>query len=134
MKAIDNYILERLNPRHLGSTNRFPIDGTLAEIGKFLKKIGFVEVYVTRTADIDQICRVFDDEHVRGFVFCDNNSSIVFTDTSKRIISKDNPIFYMFLYDGKWFYNRCYGETKPIITIPEDEFIKEINKRFGFLI
>ena len=41
MKTIDNYILERLNPRHLGKAKEFPIDGTLDDVVKFLRNNGF---------------------------------------------------------------------------------------------
>jgi hypothetical protein len=40
MKPLNNYILERLNPRHLGSAE-FPVEGTADEVIEFLKGRGF---------------------------------------------------------------------------------------------
>ncbi len=125
MKTIDNYILERLNPRHLGPTDKFPIDGTLDEVVEFLKRHGFEQVELESYGIVKQ----FNERHIRGFIISSTN--IWFADTSKGIISEDNPVF-VYRTDSKGY--RCFDDSKGYLSDDIQGFKKRLNKRFGFLI
>ena len=125
MKTIDNYINERLNPRHLGSTNKFPINGTIKDMIEFLENNGFekIERY------FKSISSHFDEIKVRGFLLNYTKDKLWFADTSKDPISADNPVFGYNVCDNheleSWYYSTD-------ITTTTSETQKLLNKRFGW--
>ena len=125
MKTIDNYINERLNPRHLGSTDKFPIDGTINKVVNFLKRYEFEQVELGSGSY--SIVKQFNKQHIRGFIISSN--SIWFADTSKDIISADNPVF-MYRVDSKAY--RCFDDSDGYLSDDIQGFKKRLNERFGF--
>ena len=126
MKTIDNYINERLNPRHLGSI-KFPIDGTIKDMIKFLENNGFEEIKVEEY--FRSTSARFDEIKVRGFMVNRTKDSLWFADTSKHKLSDDNPMFGYNICDShrleSWYYDLD-------ITKTTSETQKLLNKRFGW--
>ena len=129
MKTIDNYINERLNPRHLGG-NEFPINGTIKEMATFLERQGFqpredlVEnpPYFPETAEIlnrakDKIFIVEKDRWIR---FCN---------TKNEKIGPANPIYCVF-NNRAFFRETTRWKTVRVVSI--GEFLSEINKKIKF--
>jgi hypothetical protein len=130
MKSLNNYITERLNPRHLGKS-KFPIKGPINNVVNFLKRLGFTEFKPTDIIHWQSWYDVvYSFEQVGGYVFAWSPLMVRFADTSEPI-SESNPI-----------YNICfnkYTDNEYYLEIPNDEkqlseedFLKEINKKFGF--
>jgi hypothetical protein len=133
MKTIDNYILERLNPRHLGSTNRFPIDGTYKKVVDFLKEHRFKEIDI-QNDKLNEACLVFNKEYEKCFSQ-DEEFIIMFADTTREEISENNPLYYMYLIDSRnntWIYHRWCGIKEPVAVISKNVFEKEINEHFDW--
>ncbi len=132
MKTIDNYINERLNPRHLGSTGRFPIDGSLQEVIDFLTNQGFKCIGRPKSLHpgLSVITMMFNDQHSKSFMVNETENGIRFADTSKHDLSDDNPIFYISGYrKGEWFY---VIENYYRNLYDKDKFLQIINKKFKF--
>ena len=131
MKTIDNYILERLNPRHLGKTSEFPIDGTLEEMIIFMYNNGFTDIGKPSQSPG---ARVEKFNFFKGRVFEYKKDDILrFADTSRNTISKNNPIYV--IANSISFGKRYYKEYETVDgdkELTKEEFLKEINKRFKF--
>jgi hypothetical protein len=131
MKTIDNYINERLNPRHLGKVSEFPIDGTLEERIKFLENKGFTDI---GKPSLSPGARVERFNFFKGRVFEYKEDILRFADTSRNTISKNNPIYVIansiFSFNKKYYkeYETVDGDKE----LTKEEFLKEINKRFKF--
>ena len=135
MKTITNYITERIRVDNINERIRidniksvkFPIDGTIDEIIKFLEGHGFKEIddIKGRTAT-----DFFNSKHDRCYWLRDKKW-IYFGDTNNTI-TKDNPIFVVFLYgDGSKNFKNEYGNDRfEILT--KDEFLQKLNKVFDF--
>lgn len=136
MKAIDNYITERLNPRHLGEAREFPIKGSLDDIAGFLRKNGFKEVhedherklynYGPGSGKVFLIDRDWDKKyHTKRY------GAIYFADFSEGGIGRGNPLYCVFCEDlNERFCEFDYHHYCDTPTIPE--FLEAINKRFGW--
>ena len=132
MKTIDNYINERLNPRHLGSTGRFPIDGTVEEVIEFLEKQHF-EYFETGYGD--SIIQSFDKENIKGYhVEFRQHPSIWFADTSKDKISRDNPVF-LYKPTTQDHYSTILpgGIISGVYKHTKKEYLELLNKKFGWI-
>ena len=127
MYSLVGYISERLNPRHLG-TAKFPIDGTIDEVVKFLERQGFEKIE-NKSYLLIHKSNKFNDTNSKSYMLDIDSTRIMFADTSKNNISEENPIFY---YDEP---HKEYGihvrEHTGMIT-NENIFKDELNKRFGW--
>jgi hypothetical protein len=127
MKTINNYINERLNPRHLGSVENFPVDSTIDEVAEFLKRRGFSEIdFSTDTTDTF-------NSNPKKKVFMKRGLWIRFADMSKGSISKSNPIFYYGIrdiYNTSYYFIEYSNDSDEKLT--EKEFLKMTSKYFGF--
>ena len=112
---------------------KFPIDGTLDNIVEFLKERNFKEI----SNDFDNyLYNAFEDAKKKVYLMLDKE--MFFADTSKEKISKDNPIFYCsdkgnlnifyFNYTHYHYINIVIGKDNRT----KQEFLKELNKRFGW--
>jgi hypothetical protein len=123
MKTIDNYILERLNPRHLGSTNRFPIDGTIKDMIRFLEDNEFTEFGPGSSKVVKRI----NDQGKRGYMTDGANKMLWIADTSKDPVSEDNPVFWCF--PPKYF--SWIDDSDNNHGYAKQEFLKKLNEVFG---
>lgn len=131
MKTIDNYINERLNPRHLGKASEFPVKGTFNEVIKFLEDEGFHELEKNKyhIGNPHEAVRAFDKEH--GALFYTRGDVEIqfvrFANTSKSNISKSNPMYEIWWNgDRPYKYQISYSDiyTQEIKT-PE-EFLRKM--------
>jgi hypothetical protein len=128
MKTIDNYILERLNPRHLGKASEFPGDLDPDKIKDFLKSEGFTEIKSKPTL-FSVLKKEFEKYH--GLVFSDIAGCIRFADTTHFIISEENPIYEVAtsgVLKGYWIEYLCTWEQ----DLPKEEFFNRLNEKFGW--
>jgi hypothetical protein len=135
MITIDNYINERLNPRHLGPSGRFPIGGTLDKMIEFLEDNEFKPL--GGDTNISIINKV-DKLHGRYFHFYKMNGDyacLSFADTSKHSISKDNQVYVIAVseYDSNIYWKYYNNVSSNIPQLTEVEFLEEINNRFGWI-
>jgi hypothetical protein len=132
MKTIDNYINERLNPRHLGSTDKFPIDGTVEEVCKFLKTNGFKEI---KFISPELIMPSFECNPGKR-VFMKNKSWVRFADMSGDEISIENPIFYYSYRDEEIVCCvEVSGGYRKLLTkefLDPKEFLDRVNEHFNW--
>jgi hypothetical protein len=142
MKPIDNYINERLNPRHLGKKmNKFPIDGTIDDIKVFLKNNGFNEIEddTERIGDSIDFYNEKTPDKYFSFVYDDNNKNnkidgIEFIDRTEGEISNENKLYYISFDRGKLYFTGFFkrGGNALCEDFEKDEFLEEINKVFGW--
>ena len=131
MKNLKDSILEKLKVDDIKLNIDFPIDNTLKDIAKFLKKQGFIGI-----TGQDSNYALFNFQKNKCFTYNDTKS-IWFADTSKEKISKENPIFFIecnqlflsYKYDVGYLTNR--GITF-IVGNDKEKFLQELNKRFGW--
>lgn len=127
--SLQTYITERLNPRHLGSVNKFPIDGTIKDIIKFLESCEFVQIPSVK--GFNRTKEAFNSSKSRCFINNPSGDAIWFADTSKGIISYKNNVFSV--DDSIDSSRRYYIWTNDgIYNATRETFLKEINKNFGF--
>ncbi len=139
MKELSNYINERLNPRHLGSTNKFPINGTIDDIKVFLKNNRFREIEGdterTERDSIDFYNKKTPDKYF-SFVYDDNKiNGIEFIDRTKGEISSENKLYYISFDRGKLDFAGLFERGSNTLCkyyFEEDKFLEEINKMFGW--
>jgi hypothetical protein len=129
MQTINNYINERLNPRHLGKVSKFPIDGTIKDIIKFLESCEFVQIPSVK--GFNGTKDAFNSNKSRCFINNPSRNAIWFADTSKGIISYKNNIFSV---DDSFNGFRSYyiWTNDNIYKATRETFLKEINEKFGF--
>lgn len=135
MKNLVDILLEKLDINKVRLKDGFPFDENDLEIIKFLKEHGFKDLKNSRAWLTE-----FEDAHDRCFKWDDNTevSRICFADTSKKRISKENPIFYIeisFINDrnGRWNYLKATGQTVYDHKVcDKDEWLIEVNKHFDF--
>jgi hypothetical protein len=120
MQTINNYINERLNPKHLGST-KFPISGTLDNIKDFLEHNDFEEI---RKSPFPT--KYFNKMKIKGFMY--NSTYLWFADTSKDLISDDNPVFCVDFSNGTL---SSFNDNK-YITRDTYDTLKLLNEIVGF--
>ena len=128
---LNNAILEKLKVDDI-IIDKFPIDTTLEKIIEFLKEEGFKEVEY-----VGSISTLFNKTKSKCFTCYDGIlKRIYFGDTSKKETCKDNPIFLINYYRGKFEYKVYYKDNSDeIIYIVKDDkkaFLEELNKRFGW--
>ena len=127
MRELTKYITEKLKVDDIVLEEKFPIDGTLVDIVKFLEEQKFVHI---KSGGVPNI--IFNENKKR--VFMNGPRDLWFADTSKEDICKDNPVFYMHLNE----YNKSnsnfsvYIPSFDIVDNDKEEFLKELNKRFGW--
>ena len=138
MKNLKDSILEKLRVDDIIINNEFPIDGTLKEIIEFLEGEGFVEEEDFKEAnDSGKLSVSFDLAKSKCLKVY--GKTIYFADTSKKRISKDNPIFLItndldqfetvfavYYFTGKMNWILGYKNTDKRL------FLRELNKRFGW--
>ena len=121
--SIDS-ILEKLKVDDIVLAEMFPIDGTFDEMIDFLKEYDFKEV---ANSMHNSISKILNKERDKCFI--NYNNTIWFADTSKGEVSGDNPIFLI----GKSSKDfSVYTPYKVIVNDNKEEFLKELNKRFGW--
>ena len=126
-------VLEKLRVDDIVLNDKFPIDGTLDDMIEFLKDKGFKEVVKQSGTPASE---ALNKEKNKCFIKdkIKNVYHLWFANTSKQKISKDNPIF--FIDETLLFYNVYYigqaGYTVDIVIRDKKEFLKELNKRFGW--
>lgn len=138
MQALDNYILERLNPRNLGPKFIFSVDKPVDEIVKDLKNIGltqmpFIDKYKKVVTGEKQMVADMDDISKPAFITDSNSmlSWIILANTTKNEISEDNPMFY---YDEGQCYHIIYfnGNQLKEFSLSKNEWLDKVNKIFKF--
>ena len=128
MKELREVILEKLRVDNIVLTAEFPIDGTIDDIIAFLENADFT--YVLCNKGIDECFNKYKSK-----CFYKNSEYFYFADTSKEKISKNNPIFLiksisnMLLFS---VYCITYDEMAYKVRNNKQEFLKELNKRFGW--
>jgi hypothetical protein len=130
VKNLKDSILEKLKVDDIVLIEEFPIDGTIEEIMKFLEGQNFIDISMR----YGSISRMFNNMKKKCVAKFGNRLS--FADTSKEKISKDNPIFYINYYRGKFEYKVYHKDNSDeIIYIVKDDkkaFLEELNKRFDW--
>jgi hypothetical protein len=136
MKTINSYILERLNPRHLGShsLSEFPLSSSAEVIVRFLKEKGFVEIpWVNPLLFESGVKPAFEDASGRSFMWFEDSNvfDIRFADTTSEPITNNNSIYLC--YRDKRHANRSvefYKETDYVFQtrLTKDKFLKEIEQ------
>ena len=125
MKTLKDRILEKLKVDNI-TFDKFPIDGTLDDIVKFLEKEDFQYI------DGSIVKKTFNAAKSKRFML--DPVTIWFADTSKGEISKNNPLFYITHYSGTLEYSVYYidnfDEKVDIVKDDKKAFLKELNKRF----
>jgi hypothetical protein len=133
MKTIDNYISERLNPRHLGPAAVFPVGASFARTRKFLIKAGFEE-FQSPSHHLSEYPTIFNMENKKCFLINKNLGYIAFADTSKHHISESNPAYNINFIDRNnrpYRYRKISEENQSDIpTISPDEFKKDMMEYF----
>lgn len=131
MKNLKDIILEKLKIDDIALSNKkFPIDGTLKDIVKFLKDNNFIII----NDDTKAQSKIFNTVKSKCFTYINDTKRIWFADTSKKEICKDNPIFFI---NTKIKYYEVYyldspAHTEKIIDNDKEAFIEELNKVFGW--
>ena len=133
MKTINNYILERLNPRHLGPVAVFPIGSSLAHTRKFLIKMGFEE-FQSPSHHLGDYPKIFNMENKKCFLINKILGYIAFADTSKHHISESNPAYNInfIAHNNRPYRYRKISEENQlnIPTLLPDEFKKDMMEYF----
>ena len=129
MKTIID-ILEKLKVDDI-VFEKFPIDGTVEKMIKFLKEQGFIDA----TESYGSLNDIFNTAKSKCFFIYpdDNTKRIWFVDTSEREICKENPVFFIdptYKYYEVYYLNSSGHAT--IIDNSKKAFIEELNKRFGW--
>jgi len=133
MKNLKDAILEKLKVDDIVLEEKFPIDGTLDDMIKFLEGNGFK--YVRCDGAIDKWFNKYKSK-----CFYKNSERLWFADTSKEKISEDNPIFsyrvqhksFTVYYCNQGIVYWLAGETIENSKENKEEFLRELNKRFGW--
>ena len=130
LKNLKDIILEKLSVDNIVIVEEFPIDGTMEDIVKFLKEQGFKQI--SSSGYISDLVNL-----TKTKCFMSDLTNIWFADTSEKKVSKDNPIFgiaYKFynVYYPKNSNNVRSHEYIDIVENDKEEFLRELNKRFGW--
>lgn len=137
MKSIDNYILERLNPRNLGPEliKEFPIDGSIEQIVNFLKSRGFKHADGIDKGDyysFNNVCLKLNKLKSKVYLIDQSAGWIRFADTKNNKIDEDNPIYCIKSGSSRNTYAvERHGWWETYITDPK-EFLKQITNKFDF--
>ena len=129
-------VLEKLRIDDIVLTKEFPIDGTYEEVFDFLKNHNFIPLQ----PKCSSIVKLFNMERNKCIRF-EKDRRILFADTSKEKISKDNPVFLINFYDNSLmiYYLSVGNPTHTIKILDGDrtdrvikDFMKELNKHFNW--
>lgn len=139
MQCIKNYIIERLNPKQLGST----IIDTLEKLEKksshlrawiempnILKSAGFIEIpdYEYQSARLTDYVDYFKSANAKAFI--NNGWTIFVANTQEHPISEDNPVFFIHRYDDKSMYcGKMWGKKDENFEAQTSKQFKEDIKR-----
>lgn len=124
MKNLDSYITEKLRVDDIAIPDEnFPIDGPIEKIVDFLDYRGFKDISVP-----NGLKDVFNRKKTAGYILDVRPNRIWFGDTTSENISDANRFFY---YQEK---HKIYGvyDDNAVATITKEEFLRELNKRFGW--
>jgi hypothetical protein len=125
MKTLNNYILERLNPKHLGYSG-FPIDGTIEEMIKYLENYGF-----ERIPAADNAIYTMNNQKGRKVIWV-LGGMIRFADVTKRKISEKNPAFaYNIANDYCALEYSDSSSKKSYKQLTKDEFLSAMHDVLG---
>jgi hypothetical protein len=130
MNTLSNYINERLNPRHLGSTDKFPIDGTIEEMASFLERQGFQprEDLVEKPPYFPETAVILNRAKDKIFIV-EKDRWIRFCNTKNEKIGPTNPIYCVF--NARNLFRETTGwKTERFASA--NEFLNEVNKHFRF--
>lgn len=127
MKNLKEILLEKLSIDSITPDIEFPIDGTCDKILEFLKEQGFKEV---ANSTSDSISKILNIKRNKCFINY-NNTTIWFTDTSKKEVSEDNPIF-LIEKSSKASSFSVYIPKKVIVNNDKKAFLEELNKCFNW--
>lgn len=121
-------ILEKLKVDDI-SFEKFPTNGTIEDIIKFLKTEGFKEYQISEGG----IIPTFNKN--KGKILLLSNYSydrVWFADTSKEKISEQNPVFLIIKNSGMKFEWKCFREDYMTIFSNKYKVIDLMNKKFGW--
>lgn len=133
MKNLKNILLEKLDISKVNLVpNKFPINGTLKEIEKFLEANDF-ENFDDYDLDMQYFSEYADFVNTEGkklFLISTTGKFVRFIDTSQKDLGEDNPMFCiktnvdgLFAVEIDEFYQKC---------LDKKDFLKALNKRFGW--
>lgn len=123
--GVDDIITERIRIDNVKQV-RFPVDGTVKDMVKFLKMNGFEEFGEENMSVVKQ----FNKEKIRGFMMNRDKDILWFADTTKNKISSMNPVFLYNIEEDCFKF--IFHEYDGSIECYKYEFEEELNKRFGF--
>lgn len=133
MRELTKYITEKLDINKVNLVpNKFPINGTLEEIEKFLEANDF-ENFDDYDLDMQYFSEYVDFVNTEGkklFLISTAGKFVRFIDTSQKDLGKDNPMFCIktsaanpFTIEIDEFYQRYLNKN---------DFLKALNKQFGW--
>ena len=133
MKTLKDSILEKLDINKVTITQEFPVNGTWEEMVSFLKSKKFIE-FKDDNDFINDTVEFINSNPGKYYAiwYGTNKVDIEFGDTSKDIISEDNPFFYLEVYkSGKNYYKEATSEYAiDVMMIDQKKFEKEIKRYF----
>lgn len=142
MRELSNYITEKLDINNVNlNSNGFPFKGTLNEMVEFLKQYGFEDLS-DRIKREDLRCfyvESFEMKHKRGYTIIprgrkvDQPMHLVFADTSKKEISKNNELFCIDISsDNKKPFNiqHHWGYSNDCKSVYDDKELQNIFKKY----
>ena len=129
MKELREVILEKLKVDDIVLTEKFPINGTVDDMIKFLKEQDFIHITNPPNGLLSDTFNNKGGKYMIVYIH-----TFYFADTSKGKISKDNPIFHISMPLGIFsvYYKGSNGSTIDIVENDKEAFLKELNKRFGW--
>ena len=128
MKELSNYINEKLDINKVNLNSDFPVDGSFDDILAFLVKNKYIKL--TDNRNYRNIFSAFDITAKKSFVseyYKDNNWNIWFGDTSKGLLSKDNPLF-LIQNDSKSGRNFYYSPDNLTVSRSKEDFMMTLKK------
>ena len=126
MKELSNYINEKLDINNVRIAKKFPIKGSIKDVIEFLQDNGFTEMEHFRHPSRTKID--FDDRRAKTYLRS-GEDSLYFADTSKKRISKENPIVFFggrtrnFAYsDGETYHYFADNEVDKALELVNSIF------------
>ena len=119
-------VLEKLKIDDIKLIKEFPIDGTIDDMIEFLEKEGFKEIEYHKNYTLSKQIKNTND---KVFITLENKR-IYFADTSKKTISKENPIFFIDI--GAYMFSVYVDTHDNIVEDDKKAFMVELNKHFNW--
>jgi hypothetical protein len=146
MNPLSDYITERIRVDNTNIKRKhpgdFPINGNIHDVINFLESYGFEEMPPVYRNELKEYIEILNSYHKRCFINYRvqsknaNDGFIVFGDTSKSDISKNNIMYYI-AYNSN---EMCcvYGKTNPannewIVNIQPSKFKEGLENYFKAL-